>query len=131
MIKGNRRRRRPRRPALYGQESPAHRAVREQLFDLLLTIVREDELSQCAVQHMFKLTQPRASNLAHRHLEKFNSEALIDMLARVGVRLEIAVASRERYRRWELPCAPRTVYPTPTVSRMPVPMPRSPWRYSN
>jgi predicted XRE-type DNA-binding protein len=90
---------------------PAHLVAREQLFDILLSIVREDELSQCALMHIFKLTQPRASNLAHRHVESFNCERLIDMLARVGVRLDIAASSRDWYRRWDFGDAARKVYP--------------------
>ena len=90
---------------------PPHLRAREQLFDLLLNIVREDELSQCALIHMFKLTKPRASNLAHRHIEKFNCESLIDMLARVGVRLDIAASSRDWYRRWDFGEAARQGHP--------------------
>jgi predicted XRE-type DNA-binding protein len=80
-----------------------HMRVRAKLLDLLLEIVRDDELAWPALVHIFGISQPRASNLLNRHIEKFNSETLIDMLARVGVRVEIRPVSRDRYRRFNIP----------------------------
>ena len=80
-----------------------HMRVRRELLDLLLRIAEADQRDQWALAHMFGISQPRASNLVHRHIEKFNSETLIDMLARLGVRLNITPASRDRYRRWNFP----------------------------
>ena len=77
--------------------------VRGKLLDLLLDIVREDQLDWSALVHVLGISQPRASNLLHRHMEKFNSETLIDMLARVGVRVEVRPVSRDRYRRFNIP----------------------------
>ena len=80
-----------------------HMRVRAKLFDLLLDIAREDQLYWPALVHMFGISQPRASNLLNRHIDKFNSESLIDMLARVGVRVEVRPVSRDRYRRFNIP----------------------------
>lgn len=77
--------------------------IRRRLLDLLLDIAREDRLDWSALVHIFSISQPRASNLVNRHIEKFNSETLIDMLARVGVRVEVRAASRDRYRRFNVP----------------------------
>ena len=81
--------------------------IRRGLLDLLLDVAREDSLDWSALVHIFDISQPRASNLLNRHIEKFNSETLIDMLARVGVRVEIRAASRDRYRRFNVPRRPR------------------------
>jgi predicted XRE-type DNA-binding protein len=80
-----------------------HMRIRGKLLDLLLDIAREDHLDWPALVHIFGISQPRASNLINRHIEKFNSETLIDMLARVGVRVEVRAASRDRYRRFNVP----------------------------
>jgi predicted XRE-type DNA-binding protein len=109
-------RRRPRRTPAVGR--PAHLQVREQLFELLLRVVREDKLGQSALIHMFKLTQPRASNLAHRHVDKFNTDTLIDMLARVGVRVDVAASTRDRYRRWDFGEKARKIHPIRPVETL-------------
>ena len=80
-----------------------HMRVRGELLDLLLDIAREDQLDWSALVHIFGISQPRVSNLLNRHLGKFNSETLIDMLARLGVRVEVRPASRDRYRRFNFP----------------------------
>ena len=90
------------RHSRYGGLHLDHRRVRSALFDLLLRIAREDRLDQWAFAHMFNISQPRASDALHRRIEKFNSETLIDMLARLGVRLELHVAQRLPYKRWNL-----------------------------
>ena len=77
--------------------------VRGELLDLLLDIARDDRLDWPVVVHIFGISQPRASNLLNRHIEKFNSETLIDMLARVGVRVEVRPRSRDRYARFNVP----------------------------
>lgn len=87
----------------FGGSEMEHMRVRGKLLDLLLNIAREDHLDWSALVHIFGISQPRASNLLNRHIEKFNSETLIDMLARVGVRVEVTPASRDRYRRFNIP----------------------------
>ena len=77
--------------------------VRAELLDLLLDIVRQDQLDWPVLVHILGISQPRASNLLNRNIDKFNSETLIDMLARVGVRVELRPASRDRYRRFNFP----------------------------
>ena len=83
--------------------------IRRTLLDLLLDVVREDHLGWSTLVHIFGISQPRASNLLNRHIEKFNSETLIDMLARVGVRVEVMPVSRDRYRRFNIPPRAREV----------------------
>ena len=79
------------------------RAETNRLLELLLDVAREDQLNWSALVHIFGISQPRASHLLNRHIEKFNSETLIDMLARIGVRVEVSPASRDRYRRFNVP----------------------------
>jgi len=91
------------RHSRFGGPEMEHMRVRAKLLDLLLDVAREDHLDWPALVHIFGISQPRASNLVNRHIEKFNSETLIDMLARVGVRVEVRAASRDRYRRFNVP----------------------------
>src|SRR5688500_370198 len=91
------------RHSRFGGPEMEHMRVRGTLLDLLLDTAREDRLDWPALVHTFGISQPRASNLLNRQIEKFNSETLIDMLARVGVRVEVTPASRHRYRRFNVP----------------------------
>ena len=91
------------RHSRFGGPELEHMRVRGKLLDLLLDIARDDQLGWPALVHMFGISQPRASNLLNRRVEKFNSETLIDMLARVGVRVEVRPVSRDRYRRFNVP----------------------------
>jgi predicted XRE-type DNA-binding protein len=91
------------RHSRFGGSEMEHMRIRARLLELLLDVAREDQLSWSALVHIFGISQPRVSNLLNRHIEKFNSETLIDMLARVGVRVEVKPASRDRYRRFNLP----------------------------
>src|SRR5205085_3136821 len=91
------------RHSRFGGPHLDHMRVRSALFDLLLRIAREDRLDQWAFAHMFNISQPRASDAVHRRMERFNSETLIDMLARLGVRIELHVAERLPYKQWNFP----------------------------
>jgi predicted XRE-type DNA-binding protein len=88
------------RHARRGSSWRPHIAVRRALLDLILDIAARDKLDQWALAHCVGMTRPRASNLLHRHIRKFNSETLIDVLARLGVRVELTVVERRRYLRW-------------------------------
>jgi predicted XRE-type DNA-binding protein len=80
--------------------------VRRQLMDLTLEIIRRDGLADYDIARMCGTSRPRGSNLVHGHIERFNSETLIDILARVGVELELRVVRQRPYRRWHIPRHP-------------------------
>lgn len=77
--------------------------VRGTLLALILEIAQRDGLDQSALAHCVGMTRPRASNLLHGHIRRFNSETLIDILARLGVTIGVVVAKRQRYARWNIP----------------------------
>jgi predicted XRE-type DNA-binding protein len=95
------------RHSRFGGPAMEHMRVRAKLLDLLLDTARDDQLDWPALVHIFGISQPRASNLLNRQIEKFNSETLIDMLARVGVRVDVTPVSRDRYRRFNVPARGR------------------------
>lgn len=76
--------------------------VRRALLDLILEIAKRDGLDQWGLAHCVGMTRPRASNLLHGHIEKFNSETLIDVLARLGVGVQVTVTERRHYLRWNI-----------------------------
>ena len=77
-------------------------AVRRALLDLILEITKRDGLDQWGLAHSVGMTRPRASNLLHEHIGKFNSETLVDVLARLGVTVQVTVTERRHYTRWNI-----------------------------
>jgi predicted XRE-type DNA-binding protein len=75
-------------------------AVRRAALEMILAIADRDGLTDYALEHCLGMTRPRASNLLHRRIEKFNTETLIDVLARLGVTVELTIVSRRPYLRW-------------------------------
>ncbi len=71
--------------------------LRRTVFEMILEIARRDRLDVWAVKHCCGMTRPRASNLVHGRIDKFNTETLIDILAQLGVRVDIQVLSRQQY----------------------------------
>jgi predicted XRE-type DNA-binding protein len=76
-----------------------HRRV---LMDLVHEIVRRDGLRDYDIARMCRTSRTRASTLIHNHIRFHNSESIIDILARLGVTIEINVVKRQRYLRWEI-----------------------------
>jgi predicted XRE-type DNA-binding protein len=91
------RRNRPRH-SRFGGSDLEHMRIRNELFDLLLRVADEDHLTMWSFASMLGVSHARACDLMHRRIEKFNSETLIDILARVGVKLELRPITRDRYR---------------------------------
>jgi predicted XRE-type DNA-binding protein len=78
--------------------------VRRALLALILDIVRREQLTAYSIAYMCGTSRTRASNLMHGHIARFNSETLIDILARLGVTVDITVVNRrpflQRARHW-------------------------------
>ena len=82
--------------------------VRRILFDMIREIARRDALTMYDLAPMLGTSRTRASDLLHGHIAKFNSETLIDVLARVGVTIEPQVVKVVGYLR-RRPPPPRRV----------------------
>lgn len=71
--------------------------LRRTVFNLILEIAHRDRLDAHALRRCCGMTRPRASNLLHGRIDKFNTETLIDILAQFGVRVDVRVLSRQKY----------------------------------
>lgn len=63
-------------------------------------IVQRDQLGDQMLAHILNTSRTRASALIHGYLAEFNTETLIDILARLGVTVAITVTHTQRYARW-------------------------------
>jgi len=70
--------------------------VRAQLMAELIRIVRTRNLTQAAAAKLFGISQPRVSNLMRAKVDKFSSDALVQMLALAGIELEIRPHAKRR-----------------------------------
>jgi predicted XRE-type DNA-binding protein len=70
--------------------------VRADLMIELIRIVRSRRLTQISAAKLFGVSQPRVSDLTTGKIDRFSIDALIEMLARAGRRVEIATKPSRR-----------------------------------
>lgn len=64
------------------------KSLKAKLAIALVQLIRQKEWTQAAAAEKLQVTQPRMSNLFRGKLEKFSIDALLQMLVRVGYKLE-------------------------------------------
>lgn len=62
--------------------------LKAQIFMALITLIRERNMSQVEAARFLQISQPRVSNLFKGHLEKFSIDGLLEMLVRLGYKVE-------------------------------------------
>jgi predicted XRE-type DNA-binding protein len=62
--------------------------LKSQLLMALITSIRENGWTQATAAKVLNVSAPRVSNLFQGYLEKFSIEALVEMLVRVGYKLD-------------------------------------------
>lgn len=63
--------------------------LRARLMAELIRIVRARKLTQAAAARLLGVSQPRISDLMRAKVDKFSSDALVEMLALAGIKLEV------------------------------------------
>ena len=74
-------------------EEAEHLKIRSTLMGHLRRIIEERGLSQAAAARLFGVTQPRVSDLVRGRIDLFSIDTLVDLLARAGVRVRLAVTA--------------------------------------
>jgi len=77
-------------------EKAAHLLVRTDLMIRLEKELGSRGLTQAQAAELLGVTQPRVSDLLRGRVELFSADALIDMLARLGIRVRIVASIRRR-----------------------------------
>jgi len=77
----------------FSREEAEHLSVRADLLIQLQKVIASRGLKQAEVARILRVTQPRVSDLLRGRIDLFSTDALIDMLARVGVRVRLVVKS--------------------------------------
>ena len=74
-------------------EEAEHLRVRADLMIKIEKVLKRRGLKQAKAAKLMGVTRPRVSNLLRGRIELFSSDALIDMLARLGVRVRLVTKS--------------------------------------
>lgn len=62
--------------------------LKTQLFMVLITLIRQKGWTQAAAAQELSISTPRMSNLFRGYLDKFSIDALLEMLVRIGYKLD-------------------------------------------
>lgn len=77
-------------------EKAEHLLVRADLMIRLEKELGARGLKQVQAAELLGITQPRVSDLLRGRVELFSADALIDMLARLGIKVRVVASTRKR-----------------------------------
>jgi predicted XRE-type DNA-binding protein len=77
-------------------EEAEHLLVRSDLLIHLQKVIASRDMTQAQVARVLRVTQPRVSDLLRGRIDLFSTDALIDMLARLGVRVRLVLKPSRR-----------------------------------
>ena len=77
----------------FGSAEAEHLAIRSELMIKIEKLLKARGLTQSEAARIMRVSQPRVSDLLRGRIDLFSTDALIDMLARLGVSVRLAFAS--------------------------------------
>jgi predicted XRE-type DNA-binding protein len=77
-------------------EEAEHLLVRSDLMIKIQKLIVARRLKQAELAKILRVSQPRVSDLLRGRIDLFSTDALIDMLARMGVRVRIVLKPGRR-----------------------------------
>ena len=80
----------------FSPEEAEHLLVRSDLMIQLQKLIASRRLKQREASKILRVTQPRVSDLLRGRIDLFSTDALIDMLARLGVRVRLVLKPSRR-----------------------------------
>ena len=78
----------------FRREEAEHLLVRADLMIQVQKLIASRRLKQRTAAKLLRVTQPRVSDLLRGRIDLFSTDALIDMLARLGARVHLRVKAR-------------------------------------
>ncbi len=80
----------------FSPEEAEHLKIRSDLMIKLQKLIASRGLKQAETAKILRVTQPRVSDLLRGRVDLFSTDALIDMLARLGIRVKIVLKPARR-----------------------------------
>lgn len=75
----------------FSREEAEHLLVRSDLMIQLQKVLTQRGCRQAEAARILRVTQPRVSDLLRGRIDLFSTDALIDMLARLGIRVRLVL----------------------------------------
>ena len=75
----------------FSKEESEHLLVRADLLIQVQRLIASRRLKQAEAAKVLRVTQPRVSDLLRGRIDLFSTDALIDMLARLGVGVRLVI----------------------------------------
>ena len=82
----------------FGPGEAEHLAIRSELMIKIEKLLKARGLTQSEAAKLMRVSQPRVSDLLRGRLNLFSTDALIDMLARLGVSVRVAFGAAKSRR---------------------------------
>jgi predicted XRE-type DNA-binding protein len=83
----------------FRREEAEHLLVRADLLIHVQKLIASRRLKQREAAALLRISQPRVSDLVRGRIDLFSTDMLIDMLARLGTRVRLAVKSDRQNRK--------------------------------
>ena len=80
----------------FGPSEAQNLRVRADLMIELIRIIRSRRLTQASAAKLFQISQPRVSDLVTGKVDRFSIDALVEILARAGRRVELSTKPARR-----------------------------------
>lgn len=80
----------------FAPEEAEHLLVRSDLMIRLQKMIASRGLKQAEAAKILRVSQPRVSDLLRGRIDLFSTDALIDMLARFGIRVRVVLKPSRR-----------------------------------
>lgn len=80
----------------FSPEQADHLRIRSELMAKLQAVITARGVKQAEAAEVLGVTQPRVSDLMRGRIDLFNTEMLIEMLSKFGIRTKVLLESRRR-----------------------------------
>jgi predicted XRE-type DNA-binding protein len=80
----------------FNPETAEHLRIRSGLMATVRRAIEETGMTQAEAARLFKVTQPRISNLMRGKIDLFSVDSLIEMLSRAGIGIEVWTTTPKR-----------------------------------
>jgi predicted XRE-type DNA-binding protein len=78
----------------FSPEEAEHLLIRSDLMIAVQKALERRAVTQAAAAKILGVTQPRVSDLLRGRIDLFSTDALIDLLARLGIRVRVVLSRR-------------------------------------
>ena len=80
----------------FSSDEAEHLRIRSDLLLQLQKVIESKGLKQAEAAKLLEVTQPRVSDLMRGRVDLFSVDTLIDMLARLGIRVRLVFSTSKR-----------------------------------